>query len=152
MTIMTDKDWGAMQHFAPEEFACKCAVHRGGHHQRMTVAFMKCLSIIRVEYGFPIVPSSGYRCKNHADESWKRMPGPHNLGEAVDFVIFGFQLPILMEKLYDRRLISKQIQVTGTCIRGVGLRQHGDLDTRYIHLDCCQSKPYRPRPHLWTYP
>jgi len=109
----------------------------------MDEAFLALLESVRAECGFPLPVSSGYRCRNHPLERKKLYPGPHTEGVAADFPIYGEKAMILIACAIEHS------------IAGIGIRQFGDIDTRFIHLDIAQATPTRPRPPrgwIWSYP
>jgi hypothetical protein len=69
-----------------------------------------------------------------------RQIGAHTLGCAVDVAISGGEVP---------RLIHLALQHGFT---GFGLKQHGPVAGRYVHLDTVPTTHQEiPRPMLWTY-
>lgn len=128
-------NWREIQFFGPHEFACSCC-----GEERMQLSWMITLDMIRKELGTAMIVTSGYRCKNHPVEAAKRVPGTHNQGLATDLSMYGsavYQLLSLLHKFPG--------------VTGVGLKQHGDIEERFIHLDGASAAQNRPRPHIWTY-
>ena len=102
--------------------------------------FMDKLQYLRDLYGKPITITSGYRSPQHnAEVSKTGATGPHTTGRAIDF-----QIP-----LEDVWILVGAAMNMG--FKGVGLRQHGDHDKRFIHLDDLEDAPDCPRPRIWTY-
>ena len=103
----------------------------------MVPAFMDLLQQIRNEYGKPMIVTSGYRCPAHnAKVSTTGKNGPHVLGEAVDIKVYGRDA---------HRLIKIAIAYGMT---GIGVKQHGPHDGRFVHLDTLQGET---RPWIWSY-
>jgi zinc D-Ala-D-Ala carboxypeptidase len=83
MAIKTKK---ISDHFFEYEFACKC--HRQECDAKpMKPSFMQKLERLRVEWGKPLVPASGTRCKYwNEDDSVRGAPKSQHLqGNAADF-------------------------------------------------------------------
>lgn len=128
------------EYFNFEEFACGCGdCHSSGIE--MDVGFVMTLDAIRQEYERPMIVTNGYRCERHPIERKKQRPGPHTTGMAADFAVFG-----------EDALVLVSIALNYPSIQGIGLKQHGDVDQRFIHLDAAPVAPGRPRPWVWTYP
>ena len=128
-------------HFSREELACKCC-----GEMKFTQLAVDTLEAVRVEFGVPMIISSGYRCAKHNQEvSSTGADGPHTIHEdaniTVDVKEFGTDA-------YD--LIEIAIAHGFT---GIGLRQKGPFGDRFIHLDRLESDVIaaRARPNVWTY-
>ncbi len=124
-----------MRYFKIEEFNCRCC---GGN--KMDPTFLGRLDEFRHLMGFAFIVNSGYRCPKHNQSvSTTGETGPHTLGRAVD-----------LRCSHERalRLVSHARQFGFT---GVGLMQHGAVESRYIHLDDLPGKVGQPRPSIWTY-
>jgi len=81
--------------------------------------------------------SSGYRCPAYNDaQSTTGRNGPHTVG-AVDVLISGSDAWDLIRAAMDLGWY------------GLGVRQHGDIGERFVHLDRLESGP---RPWIWSYP
>lgn len=131
-----------MSYFSPEEFFCRCDECRLlAIPEEMDPTYMSAMEEIRGELGVALNVSSGIRCPNHPREKEKELPGPHQLRVAGDYVIHGADA---------FRLIG--IAERHPVISGIGLRQHGDIEKRFVHLDSAHAEPHRPRPWVWTYP
>lgn len=75
--------------------------------------------------------NSGHRCSNYNNEiSSTGEDGPHTRGAADIGIIFE-RMYLLVDEATTRKF-------------GVGIRQHGPLEKRMIHLD-------NDGPRLWTY-
>lgn len=106
---------------------------------RMQEGFMAKLVALREQVGFPMPVTSGYRSpEDNAAISSTGTNGPHTTGRAVDISISG-------ENAY--KLIAAALAAGFT---GIGIKQHGPLVGRYVHLDDLTSPEY-PRPRIWTY-
>lgn len=103
--------------------------------------FLLMLDDLRHRLKFPLVVTSGYRCPVHNVRVSTTGPtGPHTTGRAVDLAIFGGQA---------FRLITQAS--LGGWMSGIGLKQHGTHERRFIHLDNLESGSGRFRPTVWTY-
>lgn len=106
------------------------------------MGMMEILENIRVELGFPLVVSSGFRCPAwNVRVAETGTSGPHTTGLAIDISISG-------EKAF--KLITSAIR-HGVC--GIGVKQKGASNSRFVHLDWIQpgSIGTIPRPNIWTY-
>ena len=127
--------WDELSFFKKSEFDCRCGCGRN----EMNLAFLEKLDELRARVGFPLIVSSGYRCPEHNQAVSSTGPsGPHTTGHAVDFAISG-------REAYDLVHVAARIWVAS----GIGLKQHGPHESRFIHLD---DLPSHPRPNVWTYP
>ncbi|MGB2065748.1 MAG: D-Ala-D-Ala carboxypeptidase family metallohydrolase [Marinomonas gallaica] len=106
---------------------------------RMIPSFMDRLQKLRLEFNKPMVISSGYRSRQHSIELNKKRIGTHAMGCAVDVVCSGSDA---------LRLIELALQHGFT---GIGVKQHSDINKRFIHLDDAPNATHRPRPWLWSY-
>ena len=106
---------------------------------KMQSGFMAKLIALRERCGFPLPVTSGYRTPERNKEvSNTGESGPHTTGRAVDRAING-------ENAY--RLVAMALAAGFT---GIGLKQHGPMNGRYIHLDDLAAPDF-PRPRVWTY-
>ena len=128
--------WDPLAHFKEEEFLCPCC-----REERMDPDFLLTLDDLRHRLGFPLVVTSGYRCPVYNKSiSSTGLTGPHTTGRAVDLALFGSQAFHLLR------------QVTlGGWMSGIGLRQHGAHERRFIHIDNLETEDGRFRPTVWTY-
>jgi uncharacterized protein YcbK (DUF882 family) len=128
----TDK---GTRHFTREELACR---HCG--KMEMSRETLQKLEQLRGHFGEPMVISSGYRCPVHNQAvSTTGIFGPHVLGRAVDVLVYG-------PDAY--RVIDLAIAAGFT---GIGIKQKGPYDGRFIHLDDITGSERHPRPRIWTY-
>lgn len=135
----------AIKHFNPEEFMCKCGSEFGlCDILVLDMDFIMELDEFRNDLGIPFRVTSGYRCGFHPIEVKKIHPGPHRTGKAVDIAVVGAST---YQILYGLGMHNAH----GHPFMGIGLNQKGDHDERFLHLDMCEAKPWRPRPHVWTY-
>jgi len=124
------------ENFTLSEFECKC----GCGLNEMTVETINALQRIRDKISFPMIISSGYRCRLHPDEIEKSNYGPHTTGQAVDVLCSGEQALLIMT------LAVKEDEWYG-----FGFNQKGKFRQRFVHLDQCETSEGRPRPHVWSY-
>jgi zinc D-Ala-D-Ala carboxypeptidase len=127
-------DWGKYNpYFRPHEFRCRhCGI------ERMLPSFMDKLLAVRLEYGRPMIISSGYRCYDHPIEVAKNTrSGAHPLGCAGDVLVYGSYAVDLLE-------IGLRHGMTG-----IGVKQTGDVRMRFIHFDT-MSRTGTPRA-IWSY-
>lgn len=122
------------KNFTREELQCKQTFEC-----EMVPSFMDRLQALRIEYGKPMVVSSGYRSPRHSIERNKKRPGSHAMGCAVDIAVSGADA---------LRLIELAIMKGFT---GIGVKQTGPHSQRFIHLDDAAPQIWRPRPHIWSY-
>lgn len=140
MTILQYKHWHDVEvihnwgwsHFLPKEFA---SPDTGA--LVIESRLLDLLQALRYFLGQPLIITSGYRTPEYnAVVSKTGTSGPHVKGVAVDLTCPG-------------ECVFKLVQVAfGLGFTGIGLRQHGTLRRRFVHLDIMQEPP---RPNLWTY-
>ncbi|HYE48578.1 MAG TPA: D-Ala-D-Ala carboxypeptidase family metallohydrolase [Azospirillaceae bacterium] len=132
---LTDLDFSAWPNFSRAELAC-----RGSGECRMDPGFMGRLQNLRVAFGKPLRVTSGYRSPAHnAAVSGTGEAGPHTTGRAVDIAIGGPDVWRLVQLAQDWGFT------------GIGLRQAGPMEGRYVHLDDLPPSGAHPRPRVWTY-
>lgn len=130
---MTDLDWSRWANFTREEMSCRCRC--GGAD--MDPHFMDSLQALRETCNFPFPIVSGYRCPDHNEQvSTTGRNGPHTTGRAVDVLIAG------------ERALTLVMYATGSGFRGLGVKQHGPHDKRFIHIDKVEGGK---RPTVWSY-
>lgn len=105
----------------------------------MQLRFLDALQLLRSALGFPFIITSGYRSRHHPLETAKQNPGSHALGCAADIRVYG-------ERAYELVQAATSLGMTG-----IGVMQSGPLPGRYIHLDNTKSRPFAPRPMIWSY-
>ncbi|WP_173361576.1 D-Ala-D-Ala carboxypeptidase family metallohydrolase [Magnetococcus marinus] len=130
---MSEQSW---PHFSHTELECHC----GCGSQEMDPEFMERLEDLRGAYDKPMPVTSAYRCPNHNASVSKTGPsGPHTTGMAVDIQVAGEDAHKLMTlALYHG-------------FTGVGVRQRGPHQARFLHLDTLEADTNRPRPTIWSY-
>lgn len=125
---MTPSRW---TYYTVEELACRhCGLMLMDHE------FMLKMVALRDLLGFGLPVSSGYRCPVHnARVSSTGDDGPHTTGKAIDIAVS-----------YQR---AQQVvtQALWMGFLGVGIKQHGPVAGRLIHLDMVPGEK-----RLWTYP
>jgi len=118
------------KNFSEKELSCKCC-----GDNRMNLAFLEKLQMIRDEYGKPMKLSSAYRCPKHNNNiSSSGIDGPHTTGRAVDVLVAG-------EDAYHLLKIVMKHNMTGVGIAGKS----------FIHIDDLPKSEKRHRPVIWTY-
>jgi len=136
---MTDSriNWENLN-FIPEEFACRC----GCNSMFINEDFVLVLQEIRTAYGKSMHVTSGYRCAAHPVERKKvdrgGKPGSHCSGYAADIACVGQNAMRLL-----------RVAINHPKITGIGIKQNGAHDTRFIHLDMLQEVTNRPT--IWSY-
>ena len=129
-------------HFSREELQCKC----GCEEMKFTQLAVESLEAVRVEFGVPMIISSGYRCPKHNQEvSSTGADGPHTIFDGANITV---DVKEFGTDAYD--LIEIAI---AHGFSGIGLNQKGPFDERFIHLDRLESNlaAARARPNVWTY-
>lgn len=136
---MTPLEWKKIQHFKPEEFACKCCECNGDGYF-MDGDFIRKLDDLRQRMNMPMIITSGYRCPAYNSRiSSTGENGPHTTGRAADIGISG-----------DRAFHLLRQCTLGGWMSGIGINQKGPHNKRFIHLDDLNG-PDHPRPRVWTY-
>ena len=72
------------KNFHSDEFECRCGCGLSGHN--MNEQFIDILQKIRAQIDFPLIVTSGIRCKKHNEKVGARN-SKHLLGIAADFYI-----------------------------------------------------------------
>lgn len=127
-------DFARWPNFAPSELQDK-----ENSTLAMDGAFMDKLQALRTKMGFPFVINSGYRSVEHSIEKRKAQPGAHTTGKAADIMVCSRDAD---------RLIREAVRMGFT---GIGIKQHGDHDKRFVHLDTVEDSRNFARPIIWTY-
>lgn len=123
-------------YFSKTELQCHC----GCGESKMHPEFMEKLIALRQHLNFPLPITSGYRCTQHnAKISTSGSLGPHTTGRAVDILLHG-------ERAFVVITTAKQFGFTG-----IGIKQHGSHEKRYVHLDDLTTLAEISRPMIWTY-
>ena len=123
------------KNFSTDEMACSCC-----GKSDMDKEFMRSLQAIREEMQSPLKISSGFRCEKHNERVSKTgKAGPHTHARAADIIISGADAV----RLFD---IARKYGMTG-----IGVKQNGPHNKRFIHLDNLGSDFSGPRPFVWSY-
>ena len=121
-------------YFTEQELACK-----GTDECDMHPEFMDKLIAVREDYNQPMIITSGYRHLAYNDTIGGAKNSPHLYGRAVDIKVAG----------------GDALRLIGAALRhgmtGVGVKQRGDHDRRFIHLDDMPQSDTHPRPWIWSY-
>ena len=117
------------RHFTIEEMSCPCC-----HVCLMDPIFMDHLEALRARVNHPLRITSGYRCAAHNAACGGAENSAHCLGKAVDISIAGPDAAILL------------VTAINSGFSGFGIRQHGSLSGRYLHIDIAHAEI-----SLWTY-
>ena len=121
-------------YFTEQELACK-----GTDECDMHPEFMDKLIAVREDYNEPMIITSGYRHLAYNDTIGGAKNSPHLYGRAVDIKVAG----------------GDALRLIGAALRhgmtGVGVKQRGDHDRRFIHLDDMPQSDTHPRPWIWSY-
>lgn len=134
---MSESPW---KYFSKEELGCRCDECKGNNWHKMNAEFMQLLVKLREKLGFGLPLSSAYRCPSHNQTvSTSGLFGPHTTGKAADIKIYG-------EHAYTLVHVALDIGFTG-----IGVKQKGLHDARYIHVDNLTVEENFPRPNIWSY-
>tara|TARA_R110002110_G_scaffold13200_9_gene63350 strand:+ start:1436 stop:1816 length:381 start_codon:yes stop_codon:yes gene_type:complete len=121
-------------YFTEEELACK-----GTDECDMHPEFMEKLIAVREDYNEPMIITSGYRHLAYNDTIGGAKNSPHLYGRAVDVKVVG----------------GDALELIGAALRhgmtGIGVKQRGDHDRRFIHIDDMPQSDTHPRPWIWSY-
>jgi uncharacterized protein YcbK (DUF882 family) len=127
-------------YFQIEELKCRGQDCCGGKAD-MDPDFMAKIVMLRRLLGFPFIVTSAYRCPEHNQRVSTTGPnGPHTTGRAID-------LHVSHEQAFKLISMAPQYGITG-----IGVKQHGPIKGRFIHLDDLLPPKHAPRPHCWSYP
>ena len=130
--------------FTLVELACKC-----GCGTLPGPGFLTKLQQLRDDFGKPMQITSGARCAAHNMKVASTGPnGPHvvvvwrsSSGQgAVDVLIHG-------PNAFELVAVAMNLRQWW----GFGLKQHGPLHNRFIHIDNIWNSVSVPRPRIWTY-
>ena len=134
--IYTEDTWpsGRWRNFSIDEMKC--------HHTGICDVdpeFMDNLQLLRTDVNFPITVSSGYRHGTHPIEAAKEKPGTHTTGKAVDIVCYGLRAHRIIQEAHH--------------YLGIGVKQHGPVQERFIHLDTVEAGELEhvTRGWIWSY-
>lgn len=124
--------------FGYEEIACShCGI------AFIDTTSMDLLQRLRTNIGSPVVVTSAYRCKEHPIEKTKidrgQKPGSHTRGEAFDIKCSYDQAWNVLHHAFDLGF------------SGIGIKQTGDIEGRFVHIDTISGVYHVKRPTVWTY-
>ena len=129
---MTDSGY---QYFTLSELSCHGDDCCDGQAS-MDPSFMKSIVALRKDVGFPFPVTSAYRCNLHNERVSKTGAyGIHTTGKAIDIAVS-----------YDKAAMLLEAAVLSGNFSGIGLKQSGPPETRFIHLDS-RDGPLT----IWTY-
>ena len=120
-------------YFSEDELRCK-----GTGEIHMDEDFMTKLVALRKELNQPMIITSGYRDGSYNQVIGGAKNSPHLYGKAVDIACHG-------AKAF--KIVKLAIEHGFT---GIGVKQHGKHDKRFIHIDTMTSETH-PRPWIWSY-
>lgn len=124
------------EYFTVDELKCRCGCDR----VEMDPYFMDKLHALRKTLGFPLPVTSGYRCPDYNMRISKSgYNGPHTTGRAVDITVTGGEALKLIQYACNFHML------------GIGVKQSGPHDKRYIHIDDLTEKDGYLRPAVWSY-
>ncbi|MEM5852928.1 MAG: D-Ala-D-Ala carboxypeptidase family metallohydrolase [Candidatus Aenigmatarchaeota archaeon] len=92
-------DWSKVKYFRPEEFACKCSIHKNIPVYDMDESLVLTLDRFRSMLGVPILITSGYRCPEHNAAIGGAFNSFHTKKQAVDFTLSQTARTKLLTKL-----------------------------------------------------
>lgn len=125
------KGW---EFFTLDEMKCK-----GTGRCEMNEGFMNALVKLRKVYGKPMAVSSGFRDPAYNKQIGGADNSAHIYGKAVDIRVSGVDA---------WRLVNLAMQGGFT---GIGVKQKGPVNERFIHLDTMGNEDGSPRPAIWSY-
>ena len=105
----------------------------------MEDTFMDKLEDLRIAYGKPMVINSAYRTADHNEHIGGSKNSAHISGRAVD---------VKIDNVADAFKLTQLAMGRG--FTGIGVKETGDHDTRFIHLDDMPNGIH-PRPAMWSY-
>lgn len=129
-------NWNMLRYFKREEFVCHCGCGRAD----MDPTFMVWLDNLRHDLRRPMRVNSGFRCPEYnAKVSSTGLDGPHTTGKAVDVGMSGEAAFLLVSLAMARG------------VQGVGVKQKGAHEGRFVHLDTLRHDEVGTRPWIWSY-
>ena len=141
-----EKRWPNFSHL---ELRC-----RGTGLVIMSPLFLDYIQALRYKVG-PLPINSGDRSPEYDRDIGGA--GVHPQGVAVDIRISGQRANTLLRTLTVPISICtyehSEVEADGVTMiaTGIGIRQHGNWNSRFIHVDCLPANGDHPRPALWTY-
>ena len=124
------------KYFTPDELVCRC----GCETREISELFMMKIFNIRDYLQFSLPVTSYYRCPSHNRAVSGKSVGPHTTSQAIDIQISGGRASKLIQAALDAG------------ITGVGVKQHGKMNGRFLHLDDLTTEDGFRRPWIWSYP
>lgn len=123
------------KHFTKQEVMCKCGC--GGLPQKKLLDTMESM---REEEGVPYILTSVFRCAKHnSNVSDTGSEGPHTTGLAFDRKVSGAAA---------LKAIAIALKYGAT---GIGVKQKGLINERFLHIDFIPTGSKIPRPAVWSY-
>ena len=119
------------KNFTVEEFQCRCGKCAWNG---VDSAFISKLQALRDDLGFAFKITSGVRCATYNTIVGGAIDSAHIAKKAADIAVSG---------LNAFELVQNAMEMGFT---GFGMKQHGPIDKRFIHLDT-----YHDEPTIWTY-
>lgn len=132
------------KYFTKEEILCPCGQCKEEDVPDSVWYFFYSLDSLRDYLEIPLPVNSGYRCPDYNAEisATGSRTGSHTTG-AADIRVSG-------KEAYQ--LLSAVLSDTDPMFfTGVGIKQKGDINGRFIHLDSSLGTDAQPRPWVWTY-
>lgn len=123
------------EYFTDDELKCRCGCNR----VEMNTYFINKLNALRHTLNFPFKVTSGFRCPEYNYKLSKSRTGPHTHGRAVDITVSGEQAFKLIQYASSFQML------------GIGVKQSGPIEQRFVHLDDMTEKEGFPRPTIWSY-
>ena len=122
------------KYFTEDELACQ-----GTGECEMEEEFMEKLIALREDYGNPMIITSGYRHLAHNSSIGGAKHSPHLYGRAVDIKVAGKSALKIVELALKHGMT------------GIGVKQRGAHEARFIHIDDMPHSDEHPRPWIWSY-
>jgi zinc D-Ala-D-Ala carboxypeptidase len=130
---MPEESW---PHFSRKELECPCC-----GRMEMDDRFMQNVERLRRWCNFSFRVGSAFRCPSYnAAVSVTGTSGPHTTGRAIDIIVSGEESYILLSRALK----------TGE-FTGIGVKQTGAHDKRFLHLDNLRKTEHAHRPRVWSY-
>ncbi len=128
------------EHFNEDELRCRCGCGR----MEFSDQSVSTLEELRQRVNRPMRITSGYRCPKYNDEvSGTGLTGPHTVTAHYNITV---DVKVSGEAAVD--LLHEALRLGFT---GIGVKQSGPHDRRFIHLDLILSGGSHPRPWVWSY-
>lgn len=122
--------------FTPYEMRC-----RGTGKVVIIPECMDRLMSLRLAFSYPMIITSAYRSPDYNNRvSSTGFTGPHTTAQAYDIQVYGYRAYRLEGLAFTHGYT------------GIGKKQFGAYNKRFIHIDNLGEEPNQPRPWSWTYP